>query len=257
MPGRAGARLKMYHWPDVMRLKLLLEHGGIFVDHDAFVVRSLDDFRQCAAAPVMAGFEQISARAVVPSSTPACCSRRPTPRCCGCSSPRGGATTRPRGTGTAARARTPSTWPAPASRRCAQTSAIIAVYPLPLPSWRCTPAPASRSARRPRPAAALPHKARVPSAPAAHAGRARDGPEPQVAAAGAASVRLTTRSARHAHRPDCGKRLADGGRIGLSAAGMRRARGRIRGSCVLSQGCLPLVRRFSLIVVWTIHGNFE
>ena len=53
----------MYHWPDVMRLKLLLEHGGIFVDHDAFVVRTLDDLRQCAAAPVMAGFEQVSARA--------------------------------------------------------------------------------------------------------------------------------------------------------------------------------------------------
>lgn len=61
VPGRPGQRLKMYHWPDVMRLQLLLRHGGIFVDHDAFVVKPLDDLRQCAAAPVIAGFEQVSA----------------------------------------------------------------------------------------------------------------------------------------------------------------------------------------------------
>jgi len=53
-------RLKMYHWPDMMRLELLIEHGGIFIDHDAFVVRSLDALRLCPEAPVLAGFEQAS-----------------------------------------------------------------------------------------------------------------------------------------------------------------------------------------------------
>ena len=43
-----------------MRLQLLLRHGGIFVDHDAYVVRPFDELRRCAAAPVLAGFEQAS-----------------------------------------------------------------------------------------------------------------------------------------------------------------------------------------------------
>ena len=63
VPGNTGKRLKMYHWPDVMRLQLLLKHGGVFVDHDAFVIRSLDDLLRCPEAPVMAGFEQVSASA--------------------------------------------------------------------------------------------------------------------------------------------------------------------------------------------------
>ena len=32
VPGRPGLRLRMYHWPDVMRLELLHQYGGIFVD---------------------------------------------------------------------------------------------------------------------------------------------------------------------------------------------------------------------------------
>ena len=32
-----------------MRLDLLEEHGGMYVDHDAFVLRSLDDLRHCTA----------------------------------------------------------------------------------------------------------------------------------------------------------------------------------------------------------------
>ena len=61
----------MYHWPDMMRLELLIQHGGIFLDHDAYVFRSLDELRRCCPpaesrvgntgcrpSPVVAGFEQ-------------------------------------------------------------------------------------------------------------------------------------------------------------------------------------------------------
>lgn len=62
----------MMHMPDMMRLELLLRHGGMFLDHDAYVVRSLDGLRRCCppasfggtacrAAPVVAGFEQATA----------------------------------------------------------------------------------------------------------------------------------------------------------------------------------------------------
>ena len=47
IPGQRK-RLRMYHWPDMMRLQLMIEHGGIFLDHDAFVVRPLDELRRCA-----------------------------------------------------------------------------------------------------------------------------------------------------------------------------------------------------------------
>lgn len=65
--------LKLMHRPDMMRLELLIRHGGIFLDHDAYVLRPLDELRRCcpppdstyaahnrscAAAPVVAGFEQ-------------------------------------------------------------------------------------------------------------------------------------------------------------------------------------------------------
>ncbi|KAL1527100.1 hypothetical protein AB1Y20_015783 [Prymnesium parvum] len=65
--------LKLMHRPDMMRLELLIKHGGIFLDHDAYVFRSLERLRRCcppderpptgarvscAAAPVVAGFEQ-------------------------------------------------------------------------------------------------------------------------------------------------------------------------------------------------------
>ena len=80
VPGTRHQRLKMMHWPDMMRLDLLLRHGGIFLDHDAYVLRSLDPLRHCCPpqeasgnagrgahthmggvcqlAPVVAGFEQ-------------------------------------------------------------------------------------------------------------------------------------------------------------------------------------------------------
>lgn len=73
VPGTAR-RLKLMHRPDMMRLDLLIRHGGIFLDHDAYVLRSLDELRRCCppttplgdnansqtcrAAPVVAGFEQ-------------------------------------------------------------------------------------------------------------------------------------------------------------------------------------------------------
>ena len=54
----------MYHRPDMMRLELLLRHGGIFLDHDAYVVdgERLQAVRACPAAPVIAGFEQAGER---------------------------------------------------------------------------------------------------------------------------------------------------------------------------------------------------
>jgi len=61
----------MMHYPDMMRLDLLIAFGGIFLDHDAFVIRPLDQLRSCcppggrggacSAAPVVAGFEQATA----------------------------------------------------------------------------------------------------------------------------------------------------------------------------------------------------
>lgn len=35
-----------YHGGDVTRVRVLMEHGGIYLDSDSFVVRSLDDFRR-------------------------------------------------------------------------------------------------------------------------------------------------------------------------------------------------------------------
>ncbi|XP_064482755.1 uncharacterized protein LOC135395522 [Ornithodoros turicata] len=41
-----GKRLSsIYHASDVVRLKILLQHGGIFLDGDSYLVRSLDPFR--------------------------------------------------------------------------------------------------------------------------------------------------------------------------------------------------------------------
>jgi hypothetical protein len=65
-------RIKAGHWPELMRYDLLLEHGGIFLDHDSYVLRPLDGLRRCCAqrgvaderrgceapAAVVAGFEQ-------------------------------------------------------------------------------------------------------------------------------------------------------------------------------------------------------
>lgn len=65
-----GRRIKMGHWPEIMRYDLLLEHGGIFLDHDSYALTPLDDIRKCScaqdshdrkprpAASVIAGFEQ-------------------------------------------------------------------------------------------------------------------------------------------------------------------------------------------------------
>ena len=66
VPLRRGRRIKMGHWPELMRYDLLLEHGGIFLDHDSYVLKPLDTVRRCCAgaspparpAAVIAGFEQ-------------------------------------------------------------------------------------------------------------------------------------------------------------------------------------------------------
>ena len=61
-----GQRIRMGHWPEIMRYDLLLSYGGIFLDHDAYALTALDDLRSCCAATaacdrpaaVIAGFEQ-------------------------------------------------------------------------------------------------------------------------------------------------------------------------------------------------------
>lgn len=49
-PG-SGRRIRMAHWPEMMRYDVLLEHGGIFLDHDAYALRPLDKLRSCCAPP--------------------------------------------------------------------------------------------------------------------------------------------------------------------------------------------------------------
>jgi hypothetical protein len=72
--GGTFVRVRMGHWPELMRYDLLLEKGGIFLDHDSYVLRPLDRARRCCAEPgaehnaehggscrsaaVVAGFEQ-------------------------------------------------------------------------------------------------------------------------------------------------------------------------------------------------------
>ena len=48
------------HRSDLMRLDVLEEHGGIYVDHDAFVLRSLSQLRRCTGTGVRAGYEYFS-----------------------------------------------------------------------------------------------------------------------------------------------------------------------------------------------------
>lgn len=48
------------HRSDLMRLDLLEKYGGVYIDHDSFVLRPLDDLRKCGA-PVIGGREQFSA----------------------------------------------------------------------------------------------------------------------------------------------------------------------------------------------------
>ena len=45
------------HKSDLMRIDLLEEHGGMYVDHDAFVLRSLDELRRCTVPEMRAGYE--------------------------------------------------------------------------------------------------------------------------------------------------------------------------------------------------------
>ena len=45
----AERRIKMGHWPEIMRYDLLLEHGGIFLDHDSYALTPLDNVRRCCA----------------------------------------------------------------------------------------------------------------------------------------------------------------------------------------------------------------
>lgn len=47
VPFRRGRRVKMGHWPELMRYDVLLEHGGIFLDHDSYALKPLDDVRRC------------------------------------------------------------------------------------------------------------------------------------------------------------------------------------------------------------------
>mmetsp|Transcript_36929 Transcript_36929/g.61205 ORF Transcript_36929/g.61205 Transcript_36929/m.61205 type:complete len:276 (-) Transcript_36929:122-949(-) len=58
VPGTRNRRLRMMHWPDIMRLELLIKHGGIFLDHDVYALHPLDELRRCPAAPVVAGLEE-------------------------------------------------------------------------------------------------------------------------------------------------------------------------------------------------------
>ena len=61
VPRRRAQWLRMAHRSDIMRLELLIEHGGIYLDHDAYVLRSLGPLRRCATGKtqtVIAGFEQ-------------------------------------------------------------------------------------------------------------------------------------------------------------------------------------------------------
>ena len=52
----------MGHWPEIMRYDVLLDHGGIFLDHDSYALTPLDDVRRCSVngqpAAAVAGFEQ-------------------------------------------------------------------------------------------------------------------------------------------------------------------------------------------------------
>ena len=48
------------HRSDLMRIDVLEEHGGIYVDHDAFVLRSLSQLRRCTGTGVRAGYEYFS-----------------------------------------------------------------------------------------------------------------------------------------------------------------------------------------------------
>lgn len=50
VPLRRGRRIKMGHWPELMRYDVLLEHGGIFLDHDSYALRPLDSVRTCCAS---------------------------------------------------------------------------------------------------------------------------------------------------------------------------------------------------------------
>lgn len=45
------------HRSDLMRLDLLEEYGGLYLDHDSFVLRPLDGVRCTNALPVLAGLE--------------------------------------------------------------------------------------------------------------------------------------------------------------------------------------------------------
>ena len=77
VPGRPGRRIRMYHYPEMMRYDLLLENGGIFLDHDSYALKPIESLRSCcpppleppgrqaragcdggATATVVAGFEQ-------------------------------------------------------------------------------------------------------------------------------------------------------------------------------------------------------
>ena len=46
---RHGPRIRMAHWPELMRYDVLLDNGGIFLDHDSYALTPLDDVRQCCA----------------------------------------------------------------------------------------------------------------------------------------------------------------------------------------------------------------
>ena len=48
------------HKSDLMRIDLLEEHGGVYVDHDAFVLGSLDELRRCTVPQMRAGYEFFS-----------------------------------------------------------------------------------------------------------------------------------------------------------------------------------------------------
>ena len=57
-------RIRMRHWPEIMRYDLLLQHGGIFLDHDSYALTPLDDIRECCAGDADgAGADAAGARA--------------------------------------------------------------------------------------------------------------------------------------------------------------------------------------------------
>jgi hypothetical protein len=65
----SGRRIRMGHWPEIMRYDVLLDHGGIFLDHDSYALTPLDDLRRCCATTATTATTAPPPAAVVAAST--------------------------------------------------------------------------------------------------------------------------------------------------------------------------------------------